>query len=356
MNDPNAAVAHLILEHIRKLHDAPEPPAIPDSFADDEAFVTFHNKLLSLRRTLTAFANGDFSQTAHSRGYLAGACKALQAHLSHLVWKVQQIEKGDYTQRVDFLGEFSSSFNNMVIKLGATITELQQKEEALSALAVSLQEEARRNRAILMELKKSEAQFKHLAQHDPLTGCLNRRSFFPLAEAKLQSALSLGKPCCVCLLDIDHFKRFNDVHGHVEGDQALKHVVAQSTSSLRQSDILGRYGGEDFIFFFPGTTLQQGYAAAERIRTAIEKTPLMLANGTLAPLTASIGIVEITESPHNDPIEELLKYSIVLADAALYDAKTNGRNRTCSPPLMEKGQAALKKPTGHTEMEPCPLQ
>ncbi len=329
------AVAHLILEYVENMHNLPEPPALPELLAEDELFLRYHANMIALRNTLNAFANGDLSPTVFSRGFIAGSCKALQANLRHLVWKVQQVENGDYTQRVNFLGDFSSAFNSMVVKLATTIEDLQQKEEALTNLAVSLQEEARRRSTTMQELKKSEAKFKYLAQYDPLTNTLNRRSFFPLAEATLQSAAALGNPCCLCLMDIDHFKRFNDSYGHTEGDKALKHVVEQSKESLRQADTMARYGGEEFIFLFPGADLQQGYAAANRARLAIEQSRLTLENGEVVGLTASFGGVEIQPQYMMTDYEKDLQIFIAQADVALYEAKTKGRNQVCMVPAQK---------------------
>ncbi len=324
------SIAYQILEYSEQLHDAPTIPEIPAPFANDERFNKYHDKLLSLRTTLFSFAKGDLSPTIIHRGVVAGACKSLQANLRHLVWIVQQVEKGDYTQRVDFLGNFSSAFNNMVIQLASTIEALKQKEEALTSLAVSLQAEVRKRSETLQELKKSEANFKYLAQHDYLTGTLNRRYFFTFAEAQLESSRSLESSCCVCILDVDNFKKFNDTYGHMEGDRALKHIVEHGTNALRQSDIMGRFGGEEFIFLFPDADMEQGQAVAERIRCAIENNPLILENGSPVTLTASLGVSEIIiEKDAQHIIEKKLKPAITQADKALYIAKALGRNQVC---------------------------
>lgn len=327
-------IAHMVLDHAEKLLDAMDPPPIPDEFAEDEVFIQFHEKILALREIMASFACGDLSQQIQLRGVVAGSCKALQANLRHMAWKVQQIEKGDYTQRMDFMGDFSSSFNKMVVQLETNIEALQQKEEALTNLAVSLQEEVKRRSATLLKLKKSEAEFKYLAQHDPLTGVFNRRSFFALTQESLAGAIALKRDCCFCLLDIDYFKAFNDTHGHVEGDRALKFVVDMAQSSLRQSDIMGRYGGEEFIFFFSDADLAQGYAAAERIRVAIENSPLTLDNGKTVYLRASLGVAGLLASwALTHSCNALQSHVIRLADEALYQAKNEGRNRVCTAEL-----------------------
>ncbi|MDD4702528.1 MAG: GGDEF domain-containing protein [Desulfovibrio sp.] len=277
---------------------------------------------------MASFARGDLSQQLSMRGVVAGSCKALQANLRHMAWKVQQVERGDYTQRMDFMGDFSSSFNRMVVQLETTIQALQQKEEALTNLAVSLQAEVRRRSETLQKLKKSEAEFKYLAQYDPLTGVLNRRSFFALAPKKISNSFELRNGCCFCLLDIDFFKVVNDTYGHVAGDHALKFVAEQAQGCLRKSDIMGRYGGEEFIFLFCDADLEQGYVTAERIRTTIESTPLTLEDGRKIVLQASLGIAGLLAAwTDRYSCSELQDHAIKLADIALYMAKEEGRNR-----------------------------
>lgn len=327
-------IAHMVLDHAERLLDAMDPPPIPEEFSGDAVFIQFHEKILALREIMASFACGDLSQQIQLRGVVAGSCKALQANLRHMAWKVQQIEKGDYTQRMDFMGDFSSSFNKMVVQLETTIKALQQKEEALTNLAVSLQEEVKRRSDTLLKLKKSEAEFKYLAQHDPLTGVFNRRSFFALTQESLVGSIALKKDCCFCLLDIDYFKAFNDTYGHVEGDNALKFVVSMAQSSLRQTDIMGRYGGEEFIFFFSDTDLSQGVAAAERIRAAIENTPLTLDDGKTVYLRASLGVAGLLASwALTHSCSALQAHVIRLADEALYQAKNEGRNKVCAAEL-----------------------
>ena len=330
MDDNEAlVVAHQVLAYVEHLQNAREIPEIPARFADDVNFLNYHKKIVELREILTAFARGDLSMPITSKGFVAGSCKSLQANLRHMMWMVSQVEAEDYDRRIDFLGELSISFNNMVVRLKKTTQALLQKEEALTELAVSLQKEAKRRSEALQELKKSEQRFKYLAQHDPLTDLLNRRSFFSFAEMGLESASSLNKACCVCLLDVDDFKKFNDTFGHLEGDRALQHVVVQSLSALRQTDIMGRYGGEEFIFLLTNMEEANGYVAADRIRHTIEKYAFSLENGDAVTLTVSIGVAVIMPDNKTEDYAAKLRLGIAQADAALYDAKAQGKNRVC---------------------------
>ena len=336
MNDKEKlAVAHTVLQYVEKILNAATPPELPEEFSEDEAFVGFHEKMVALRETMLSFARGNLSTQITQKGVIGGSCKALQSNLRHITWKVQQVEIGDFSQRVDFLGDFSAAFNKMASQLDSTVRTLHEKEEVLTTLAVSLQEEAKRRSATLEQLRKSEAEYKYLAQHDPLTGTLNRRFFFSLAESKIESCTALRFDSCVCLLDVDFFKAFNDKYGHIEGDRALNHVVEHSRRALRKSDIMGRYGGEEFIFFFADADIEMGRTIAERIRSAISQNPFSLNDGTPVTLQASLGVAcLLAQWGKNYSYNRLLEHGVGLADVALYQSKRQGRNKVCIAPIQ----------------------
>ena len=291
-----------------------------------------HAKILGLREHLTLIMRGDLSREISARGYVAGLIKGHMANLRHLTWQVEQVANGDFSQRVDFMGEFSNAFNNMVWQLDTTLTSLKKTEEALRRLTNSLKQEVDLRTAAVNALRQSEARFKYLAAHDVLTGALNRRSFFSIAEAGLKAAQAQGHSCCIALLDIDFFKKINDTHGHQAGDQALKHVVALSRASLRQADSMGRYGGEEFIFFFSDADIEQGTRAAERIRTVIADTPAELAHGPV-PVTVSLGVSVVLPEWPGERNASFLQKIISMADTAMYHAKDTGRNKVCAAPV-----------------------
>ncbi|MDR0238928.1 MAG: GGDEF domain-containing protein [Deltaproteobacteria bacterium] len=328
-DDAARSIARQVLKYVEQLQNSRIIPEIPEAFADDADFLKYHKKIVELRSAILALAKGDLYTPITAKGYLAGACKSLQASLRHMTWKVSQIKMGDYEQRLDFLGELSASFNSMVTQLKITTENLRQKEEALTVLAASLQKEARRRSDALQELRKSEQRFKYLAQRDPLTGLFNRRAFFSLAEMSLAYAAAVNQACCVCMLDVDNFKKFNDRFGHLEGDRALQHVVKCGQGALRQADIMGRYGGEEFLFLFADTDEAQGYAAGERIRLAIERSVFSLENGGTTALTVSIGVAVILPGKQGDDYGQTLRQGIAQVDAALYQAKAQEKNRVC---------------------------
>ena len=172
---------------------------------------------------------------------------------------------------------------------------------------------------ILMSKQRDDARMERLATTDDLTGLLNRRAFFARAEAARLLALRLRQPITLLMLDIDHFKQLNDRFGHATGDEALVKFSATCTEALREHDILGRLGGEEFALALPGTDLEGARHAAERLRQAVLDTRLLTC-GNSYTMTVSVGVVLI------DP-EEDLPTALARADHALYEAKRNGRNR-----------------------------
>ena len=135
------------------------------------------------------------------------------------------------------------------------------------------------------------------------------------------------------MVDLDFFKNFNDTYGHMEGDHALRYAAHIFTQMLQPTDIIGRYGGEEFIMFLPLMDANQGYATIENIRQTMAETPFVLEDGNTTQLTASFGLATILPSPTLENAAEKLRTTIALADSALYEAKKAGRNRVCMAPL-----------------------
>lgn len=158
------------------------------------------------------------------------------------------------------------------------------------------------------------------AQTDSLTGLLNRRAFFASGEPLLARNLHDLRPCALLMIDVDHFKRINDAHGHAEGDQALQRVAVSIKNMLRPVDVLSRIGGEEFAILLTGTDLAGGRVTAERIRAAVENDQPLVGGGVR--LTVSVGIA-VSRGDGGDSLEQLL----TRADRALYRAKNAGRNR-----------------------------
>ena len=149
---------------------------------------------------------------------------------------------------------------------------------------------------------------------------LNRRSALELGRESLLTARREQRPLSVLVLDVDHFKRVNDTHGHATGDEALRSVVAVLRQCLRRSDLLARWGGEEFVVVLPGTDGSIACELAERLRAAIETIEIPTRQGALN-LTTSIGLASL------EPADADLEATIARADRALYRAKRAGRNR-----------------------------
>ncbi len=171
------------------------------------------------------------------------------------------------------------------------------------------------------ELRTANSMLKQLSITDALTGIYNRRYFMENLEREFNRCKRYKDLFSVVLMDIDHFKVINDSYGHLFGDFVLKEVCAIALETLRSTDILARFGGEEFILLLPGTDSSGAVAMAERIRYLIEKNTFVQGSQS-AKLTLSAGVASF---PHekSDSAEAIMK----LADHALYSAKSKGRNR-----------------------------
>lgn len=169
--------------------------------------------------------------------------------------------------------------------------------------------------------KHSQIRFRRMARHDDLTGILNRQYFFEQTENILRRLHKAGEHACLVILDMDHFKRINDAYGHVSGDAVLQHVTRTCSGELRESDVFGRLGGEEFGILMPGCTIDQGRDIAERIRQALARSPVPTPELASVTATASIGLAGTETTGHS------LKPLLVAADEALYTAKRCGRNQ-----------------------------
>jgi diguanylate cyclase (GGDEF)-like protein len=175
-------------------------------------------------------------------------------------------------------------------------------------------------RAQLVEtaLLRDAAEFQ--ATHDGLTGLRNRRAIIDLLQREFALASRSGAQTGVMMMDVDYFKHVNDNYGHSAGDDVLKEVARRVANAVRVSDLVGRYGGEEFLIVLPNCDVYQVQACAERIRSAICDVPIP-ANGAFLSLTTSLGITVAVSSQHTE------KEALAAADTALYHAKACGRNR-----------------------------
>jgi diguanylate cyclase (GGDEF)-like protein len=201
------------------------------------------------------------------------------------------------------LGDIASEQERLVWELEASKAEAEKLSQQLQAANNKLLEEARK---------------------DPLTNVANRRMFEMLMNQELHRSQRYHHPIALLFVDIDDFKLLNDQYGHIEGDSALKHIAQTLRNQTRAADIVARYGGEEFVVALVETGESDAEIVAERIRGAVEASPLVLADeDTRAQLTASIGI-SAWEPPNEPTTVELL---VEQADRAMYESKKAGKNR-----------------------------
>ena len=195
------------------------------------------------------------------------------------------------------------------------------REELASRIRVA-------GRIAVLERKLNEANKKlHvLAITDPLTGLLNRREFLKRLQVEIYRVSRDKKFYSLIMLDIDHFKRVNDTLGHTAGDMVLIEIADRLKAELRPYDLIGRYGGEEFLIGIPGGNSETGRNIAERIRASICKKPFHAGNKEL-DISASLGITSAIPEGKKKDISHILDAMIERADSALYRAKNAGRNR-----------------------------
>jgi len=179
------------------------------------------------------------------------------------------------------------------------------------------------NALLAQQLRQALALVEQDAATDVLTGQPNRRALDGVLAQQLERSADSGRPVSVLLLDVDHFKHINDLHGHGVGDDALRAFARRVQRLLREGDVCARYGGEEFVVVLPETPLALALEVAERLRTGVAEAPLL----TLPLLTVTVSIGAAQYSPGQSPAALL-----EAADQAAYAAKRGGRNRVRSAP------------------------
>ena len=249
---------------------------------------------------------------------------------------VQAIGKGQLNSRLAVIGrdevaEVSLAVNNMLDTIVGLLEETRSQRDALANA-----EEQRRLHTELQSqheaLNKAHAQLEALATTDPLTSLPNHRMIMKKIEEELALCSSTQEACAILFIDIDHFKRINDTWGHQAGDTILREVASRLRNALRQSDFVGRYGGEEFAVVLTNIDLSEAEVIAERLRLALNAHPCTWTTDEESidiAVTGSIGVA--VYSQHGMTRETLIE----AADRAMYHAKHNGRNRVCS--VVEEG-------------------
>jgi diguanylate cyclase (GGDEF)-like protein/PAS domain S-box-containing protein len=246
---------------------------------------------------------------------------------------VGQMLNGTFTSRAEYRmvrkdgSSFFSEANAEFLRdtLGNVIGMLFTQRDVSERVGVeNMLIEARRTaEAANRELKDALAREEHLARIDWLTGILNRSHFFSLADHEFMNAVRFERPIALLMFDIDHFKLVNDQYGHPVGDMVLHRIAQTAARQIRAADVIGRYGGEEFIVLLPMTNSQQALIIANRILSEIGSLRVETDRGVVAA-TISLGLAERT--PDDNSVEQVIDR----ADQAMYAAKRGGRNRVVS--------------------------
>jgi len=228
-------------------------------------------------------------------------------------------------------GSYDASLSGATERLSSAKSR-EQIKAIVETLMRSTNEMRETNKALEDRLTLSRSEISNLQQSleairaesltDPLTGLGNRKYFDRMIDMAVQSALASGEPLSLLLFDIDHFKSFNDSYGHLTGDQVLRLVGLSMKQTIKGQDITARYGGEEFAVLLPNTALRQALTVADHIRRAVMAKELKKKSTgeILGRVTISVGVSMLKPGDDTDALIER-------ADACLYAAKRNGRNR-----------------------------
>jgi diguanylate cyclase len=233
---------------------------------------------------------------------------------------------------VELTSQVDSQVGEHSLRINEITTSLETPHESDSALVLvagrmliaanqSLQADLENAKSEIQRQREEMSSCIRESRTDALTDLLNRRAFDHEMNRLFAQRRRDGSSFSLILIDIDHFKRFNDSYGHMVGDQVLKYFARSLTESIRECDFVARFGGEEFAAILPNTSLHEAFCAAERVRKSIESTQYKV--GKLdVQITASIGVKEVGDGDSDAKLIEG-------ADAALYAATSRGRNRCC---------------------------
>lgn len=282
-DEANQLMVKLVLELLNDSKMIPKESLEPLFEVLD--FPKLYETIEDIRELSAALGKGELQKVVSNKGYILSNLKALQAGMRHLTWQTQKIANGDFTQKVDFLGEFSNSFNQMVDHLRDNSEHLQQ-----------------------------------LAHIDALTQIPNRLALDGFLKKAFQNCKSQKKELSIILIDIDWFKHVNDTYGHQAGDVVLRELGQRLSQEFRSGDVFARYGGEEFMAVLPAASLENTIRIGERILGVVRNMSIRISPELVLSITVSMGISNMREE--DEDYEGIVKRS----DSALYEAKNSGRN------------------------------
>ena len=221
---------------------------------------------------------------------------------------------------------FSEAHERLLVVFASFLGQMLSNWRYHHQMEEEIQRRTEELESALAEAEELKRRYQHLSIIDELTGIHNRRFFFPEAHAALASAVRHGHDFSIMMVDLDHFKQINDVHGHGMGDKVLQVTAALLKGQTREGDIIARFGGEEFVLALPNTDLEGARQLADRVLHSLRSLAFNAAGKTVR-VTTSIGLTGLTgqESPDRpDLLESLLRQ----ADQALYYGKAHGRDQS----------------------------
>ncbi len=278
---------------------------------------------ITLMRWLLALGLLGFAATMGIVLY-AGLSRIVVRPIRRFALAAEAMEQGDLSARVeidskDELGLAAGAFNKMGAELQSYTQSLERRVEERSAEVQTKNEELE---VLNAALKGAVSNLETLVVTDSLTGVHNRRHFNEVLEFEFRRSARSQHPLTLMMVDVDHFKSFNDNHGHQAGDEILRHVAQVLQDTLRSTDILARYGGEEFVVLLLDTSGARGELIGDKLREAVASFSFPVGrNVPLAQVTVSVGVASFPEDAED---AQLL---VECADRAMYAAKAAGRNR-----------------------------
>lgn len=310
--DPETGVGEVLLEY---------------RHGEIQSFI--HAGLKSKRQVIDGFASlvSLFTSVARSSPYLHIPGSTLGDKPLYEIFGIQKAETNPEINSAVILpvmdattGKLRGTFNLYRTRPQHIVPEsLEVAKEVAVMVSLAL------SRVMVLELALE------MASTDELTGLTNRRGFYDRFEAEIERARRNQTALCVAMVDVDFFKRLNDTYGHLTGDCVLRELAEIFRHSLRKSDLICRFGGEEFAILLPDTTFQAGADLMERIRKTVSQTAIQGNEDESLKVSVSVGLAQVdTNRGLGRPSRKVISESLAIADEQLYLAKKQGRNRVCA--------------------------